>query len=42
MARVATSPAQAAAPLLDLALAPVQPSEYGELVRFGQVVPWSP
>jgi NAD(P)-dependent dehydrogenase (short-subunit alcohol dehydrogenase family) len=38
----AQSPAQAAAPLLDLALAPAQPSEYGELVRFEQVLPWAP
>jgi NAD(P)-dependent dehydrogenase (short-subunit alcohol dehydrogenase family) len=38
----AQSPAQAAAPLLDLALAPAEPSRYGELIRFGQVLPWAP
>jgi NAD(P)-dependent dehydrogenase (short-subunit alcohol dehydrogenase family) len=38
----APSPARAAQPLLDLALGPVDPAHYGELVRFGQVVPWAP
>ncbi|NIH83662.1 SDR family NAD(P)-dependent oxidoreductase [Amycolatopsis granulosa] len=38
----APTPAQAAVPLLDLALEPVKPEHYGELVRHGQVVPWSP
>lgn len=33
-------PAQAAVPLLDLALGPVDPAHYGELVRHGKVVPW--
>jgi carbonyl reductase 1 len=37
----AQTPQQAAAALLDLALAPgVDPSTYGELVRFGKVLPW--
>jgi hypothetical protein len=38
----APSPAQAAVPLLDLALGPVKPGHYGELVRDGEVLPWSP
>lgn len=38
----APSPAEAAGPLLDLALGPVDPAHYGELVRAGEVVPWSP
>ncbi|MGW2157886.1 SDR family NAD(P)-dependent oxidoreductase [Nonomuraea sp. NPDC001699] len=38
----APSPEQAAVPLLDLALGPVDPDHYGELVRFGQVLPWRP
>lgn len=38
----AASPAEAAAPLLDLALGPVDPAHYGELVRHGKVVPWAP
>lgn len=38
--RAAATPAQAAVPLLDLALGPVDPAHYGELVRFGKVVPW--
>jgi NAD(P)-dependent dehydrogenase (short-subunit alcohol dehydrogenase family) len=38
----AASPAEAAEPLLDLALGPVDPAHYGELVRFGEVVPWAP
>ncbi|WP_242371102.1 SDR family NAD(P)-dependent oxidoreductase [Actinomadura luzonensis] len=40
--RDAPSPAQAARPLLDLALGPVDPAHYGELVRFGKVLPWRP
>lgn len=38
----AATPAQAAVALLDLALAPVNPQHYGELVRYGEVLPWSP
>jgi NAD(P)-dependent dehydrogenase (short-subunit alcohol dehydrogenase family) len=38
----APSPAEAAAALLDLALEPVKPDHYGQLVRFGQVLPWAP
>jgi NAD(P)-dependent dehydrogenase (short-subunit alcohol dehydrogenase family) len=38
----ASSPAQAAGPLLDLVLAPARPDHYGELVRNGQVLPWTP
>lgn len=39
----AQTPLQAAEPLLDLALDPApDPAFYGELVRFGQVLPWSP
>ncbi|MGW2219758.1 SDR family NAD(P)-dependent oxidoreductase [Nonomuraea sp. NPDC001684] len=38
----APSPEQAAVPLLDLALGPVDPGHYGELVRFGRVLPWRP
>jgi len=37
----APSPAQAAGPLLELALGPVNPDHYGELVRHGQVLPWA-
>lgn len=37
----APSPAQAAVPLADLALGPVDPAHYGELVRFGEVLPWT-
>ncbi|GAA3796100.1 SDR family NAD(P)-dependent oxidoreductase [Amycolatopsis tucumanensis] len=40
--RDAPSPAQAATALLDLVLEPVKPEHYGELVRFGQVVPFKP
>lgn len=40
--RTAASPAEAAVPLLDLALGPVAPAHYGELVRHGKVVPWAP
>ncbi|WP_280240246.1 SDR family NAD(P)-dependent oxidoreductase [Nocardia abscessus] len=36
----AQSPAQAAKALLDLALSPVRPETYGELIRFGVVRPW--
>ena len=36
----AASPAEAAGPLLELALGPVDPAHYGELVRHGQVLPW--
>jgi NAD(P)-dependent dehydrogenase (short-subunit alcohol dehydrogenase family) len=39
----AQTPAQAAAALLDLALAPaVDPRFHGELVQFGRVLPWEP
>jgi NAD(P)-dependent dehydrogenase (short-subunit alcohol dehydrogenase family) len=39
----AQTPAQAAAPLADLALVrPPDPDLYGELVRFGRVLPWKP
>lgn len=37
----APSPAQGAVPLLDLALGPVELGRYGELIRNGQVLPWS-
>jgi NAD(P)-dependent dehydrogenase (short-subunit alcohol dehydrogenase family) len=37
----APSPAQAAGPLIELALGPVDPEHYGELVRHGQVLPWA-
>ncbi|MDE1669646.1 SDR family NAD(P)-dependent oxidoreductase [Nocardia gipuzkoensis] len=36
----AQSPAQAAKALLDPALSPVRPENYGELVQFGVVRPW--
>ncbi|GAA3258886.1 SDR family NAD(P)-dependent oxidoreductase [Dactylosporangium siamense] len=36
----APSPEQAAVALLDLALGPVDPAHYGELVRHGEVLPW--
>lgn len=36
----AQSPAQAAEALLDLALKPVRPETYGELVQFGVLRPW--
>jgi hypothetical protein len=36
----APSPAEAAVALLDLALEPVVPGHYGELVRNGEVLPW--
>jgi NAD(P)-dependent dehydrogenase (short-subunit alcohol dehydrogenase family) len=38
----APTPAEGAVPLLELALGPVNPDHYGELVRHGQVVPWRP
>ncbi|RMI32334.1 SDR family NAD(P)-dependent oxidoreductase [Nocardia stercoris] len=38
----APTPAQAAVALVDLALEPVNPAHYGELVRYGTVLPWSP
>ncbi|MGF6885123.1 NAD(P)-dependent dehydrogenase (short-subunit alcohol dehydrogenase family) [Nocardia sp. GAS34] len=38
----APTPAQAAVALVDLALEPVDPAQYGELVRYGSVLPWSP
>jgi carbonyl reductase 1 len=39
----AQTPAEAAGPVLDLALAPVlDPRWYGELVRFGRVLSWEP
>jgi NAD(P)-dependent dehydrogenase (short-subunit alcohol dehydrogenase family) len=37
----APTPAQAATALLDLALGPVDPEQYGELIRHGEVVPFS-
>ena len=37
----APTPAQAATALLDLALSPLEPEHYGELVRHGEVVPFS-
>ncbi|GAB3893028.1 SDR family NAD(P)-dependent oxidoreductase [Kibdelosporangium lantanae] len=37
----APTPAQAAVALLDLALAPVDPDHYGQLVRFGHVLRWT-
>ncbi|WP_439660187.1 SDR family NAD(P)-dependent oxidoreductase [Lentzea sp. HUAS TT2] len=37
----APTPAQAATALLDLALDPLKPEHYGELVRHGEVVPFS-
>jgi NAD(P)-dependent dehydrogenase (short-subunit alcohol dehydrogenase family) len=36
----AQSPAVAAEPILDLVFASVEPGMYGELVRFGAVLPW--
>lgn len=38
----APSPAQAAVALLDLALGPVIPGHYGQLIRHGKIVPWAP
>ncbi|WP_290063007.1 SDR family NAD(P)-dependent oxidoreductase [Amycolatopsis solani] len=40
--RDAPSPAQAADELLDLVFRPTDPAHYGELVRYGEVVPWLP
>ncbi|PKV96408.1 short subunit dehydrogenase [Amycolatopsis echigonensis] len=37
----APSPAEAAVALLDLALEPVVPEHYGQLVRHGKVLPWT-
>lgn len=36
----ARTPAQAAEPILDLVTSGLDPAMYGELVRFGEVVPW--
>jgi NAD(P)-dependent dehydrogenase (short-subunit alcohol dehydrogenase family) len=36
----ALTPAQAARKVVDLALAPLDPTTYGELIRFGRVLPW--
>lgn len=36
----AQSPRQAAAAIADLALTPLNPKTYGELIRFGEVLPW--
>ncbi|MBB5153313.1 SDR family NAD(P)-dependent oxidoreductase [Saccharopolyspora phatthalungensis] len=38
----APTPAQAAIPLVDLALDPVNPDHYGQLIRNGQILPWAP
>ncbi len=39
----AQSPAQAAGPLVDLALcSSLEPGMYGELIRFGEILPWKP
>jgi NAD(P)-dependent dehydrogenase (short-subunit alcohol dehydrogenase family) len=38
----APSPAEAADHLVDLALEPVDPRHYGQLLRNGEVLPWSP
>lgn len=38
----APSPTEAAGALLDLVLDPINPGHYGELVRAGQILPWSP
>ncbi|WIM94140.1 SDR family NAD(P)-dependent oxidoreductase [Actinoplanes oblitus] len=38
----APTPARAAVPLLSLALDPIKPDHYGELVRDGVVLPWRP
>ncbi|WP_037568955.1 SDR family NAD(P)-dependent oxidoreductase [Phaeacidiphilus oryzae] len=38
----APTPEQASSALLDLALGPLDPGQYGELVREGRVVPWRP
>ena len=36
----AQTPAQAARAVLDLLTGPLDPATYGELVRFGKVLPW--
>jgi NAD(P)-dependent dehydrogenase (short-subunit alcohol dehydrogenase family) len=36
----ARTPAQAAVPIVDLILAPLDPAQYGELIQFGKVLPW--
>jgi carbonyl reductase 1 len=36
----ARTAAQAATPIVDLALNPLDPSMYGELVQFGKILPW--
>ncbi len=36
----ARTPAAAAVPILDLVFGPVDPAQYGELVRDGEVLPW--
>ncbi|WIX82691.1 SDR family NAD(P)-dependent oxidoreductase [Amycolatopsis carbonis] len=38
----APTPATAAVPLLDLALSPTDPDHYGQLIRYGAVLPWAP
>lgn len=38
----APTPEEAAVPLLSLALDPIKPDHYGELVRAGAVLPWKP
>jgi hypothetical protein len=38
----ARKPAEASVSLLDLALGPVDPSHYGQLIRDGRVLPWAP
>ncbi|WP_067666228.1 SDR family NAD(P)-dependent oxidoreductase [Nocardia miyunensis] len=38
----APTPAQAAGALLDLAFDPADPEHYGQLVRYGEVLPWTP
>jgi carbonyl reductase 1 len=37
----AQTPDQAAAAIMPLALEPVRPEHYGQLVQFGRVIPWS-
>jgi NAD(P)-dependent dehydrogenase (short-subunit alcohol dehydrogenase family) len=36
----ALTPAQAARPIVDLTLGALDPTTYGELIRFGKVLPW--
>jgi NAD(P)-dependent dehydrogenase (short-subunit alcohol dehydrogenase family) len=38
----APTPDEAAVAVLDLALGPVDPAQYGQLVRHGRVLPWRP